>query len=78
MVNLPTANIETARMRAEKTGSKTRELVVLHQGQSLGKITVSIGVSAPLNGSPPGELLEARGRGALRGQKAWKESGRDR
>jgi GGDEF domain-containing protein len=37
-----------------------RELTVLHQAQSLGAITVSIGVAAvPQHGTSPKELIEA-------------------
>jgi diguanylate cyclase (GGDEF)-like protein/PAS domain S-box-containing protein len=60
VIVLPTANAEASRSRAERIRSKLRELTVLHQGQSLGRITVSIGVAAlPENGTSPGELLAA-------------------
>src|SRR5437867_3128095 len=60
VVILPTADLEASRARAERIRSKLRELTVLHQGQSLGRITISIGVSAlPLHGTSPKELLEA-------------------
>jgi diguanylate cyclase (GGDEF)-like protein/PAS domain S-box-containing protein len=60
VIMLPTADINAAAMRAEKIRSKLRELTVLHHGQSLGMITVSIGVAAlPRNGTSPAELLAA-------------------
>jgi len=58
VVILPTASLENAQNRAERIRSKLRELTVLHHGQSLGMITVSIGVSAfPINGTSSRELL---------------------
>ena len=60
VVILPTATLEGAQIRAEAIRSKLRELTVLHQGQTLGTITVSIGVSAfPNHGASPRELLAA-------------------
>lgn len=60
VVLLPTANLDAAAMRAEDIRSKMRELTVLHQGQALGMITMSIGVAAfPLHGGSPRELLAA-------------------
>ena len=64
-----------AAMRAEKIRSKLRELTVLHHGQSLGMITVSIGVAAlPLNGTLPAELIAAADAALYRA----KREGRDR
>ena len=75
VVILPTANREGAQIRAENIRSKLRELTVLHQGQSLGMITVSIGVSAfPINGTSPGKLLAAVDAALYRA----KREGRDR
>ncbi len=60
VVILPTADLHASHARGEKIRSKLRELTVLHQGQSLGMITVSVGVAAlPLHGTSPKELLEA-------------------
>jgi diguanylate cyclase (GGDEF)-like protein/PAS domain S-box-containing protein len=60
VVILPTANLPSACMRAEKICSKMRELNVLHQGQSVGTITASIGVAAlPTHGASGKELLAA-------------------
>jgi diguanylate cyclase (GGDEF)-like protein/PAS domain S-box-containing protein len=60
VVILPTANLASAHSRAERIRSKLRDLTVLHQGQSLGMITVSIGVaSLPLHGTSGKDLLAA-------------------
>ena len=75
VVILPTANLEDAQTRAEHIRSKVRELTVLHRGQSLGMITVSIGVSAfPINGTSTRELLAAADAALYRA----KREGRDR
>jgi diguanylate cyclase (GGDEF)-like protein len=60
VVILPTADLNASHARAERICSKLRELTVLHQGQSLGTITVSVGVAAlPQHGTSPKELLDA-------------------
>ncbi len=60
VVILPTANPETARARAERLRSKIRELTIVHQGKSLGMITISVGVAAyPVHGMSPKELMAA-------------------
>ena len=75
VIVLPTATVDAARMRAERIRSKMRELTVLHQGQSLGMITVSIGVSVfPAHGTSPKELLAAADAALYRA----KREGRDR
>jgi hypothetical protein len=75
VVILPTAAIEGARVRAERLRSKMKELTVLYQGQSVGMITVSIGVGAfPLYGNSPTELLGAADAALYRA----KREGRDR
>jgi diguanylate cyclase (GGDEF)-like protein/PAS domain S-box-containing protein len=75
VVILPTADINAAHARAERIRSKIRELTVLYQGQSLGMITVSVGVSAlPEHGTSPKELLEAADAALYRA----KREGRDR
>ena len=62
VVILPTADLEASRGRAERIRSKLRELTVLHQGQSVGVITVSVGVAAlPTHGTSAKELLQAAG-----------------
>jgi diguanylate cyclase (GGDEF)-like protein len=75
VVILPTANLDGAQVRAESIRSKLRELTVLHQGQSLGMITASIGVCAfPVNGTSPRTLLAAADAALYRA----KREGRDR
>jgi diguanylate cyclase (GGDEF)-like protein/PAS domain S-box-containing protein len=75
VIVLPTANAEAGRARAERIRSKLRELTILHQGQSLGRITVSIGVAElPVNGTTAKNLLEAADAALYRA----KRDGRDR
>lgn len=60
VVILPTADMEASRGRAERLCQKMRELTVMHQGKSLGMVTISIGVAAfPLHGMSPKELMAA-------------------
>ena len=46
VIILPTADLNAAHGRAERIRAKMRQLAVLHQGQSLGMITISVGVAA--------------------------------
>ena len=49
-----------SRARAERLRSKMRELTILHQGKSMGMITISIGVAVfPEHGMSPKELMAA-------------------
>jgi diguanylate cyclase (GGDEF)-like protein len=60
VVILPTANLEAACARAERLRLKMKELVVMHQGKSMGMLTVSIGVAVfPEHGLSPKELMAA-------------------
>ena len=75
VVVLPMADLKTSQARAERIRSRLRELAVLHQGQSLGMITASVGVAAlPKHGTTPRELLEAADAALYRA----KREGRDR
>jgi diguanylate cyclase (GGDEF)-like protein/PAS domain S-box-containing protein len=75
VIILPTADLNASHGRAERIRSKIRELTVLHQGQSLGMITISVGVSAlPMHGTDPKRLLEAADAALYRA----KREGRDR
>jgi diguanylate cyclase (GGDEF)-like protein/PAS domain S-box-containing protein len=75
VVILPTANLNASCARAERIRSRLRELTVLHQGQSLGMVTVSVGVAVlPEHGTSPKELLEAADAALYRA----KRDGRDR
>jgi len=60
VVVLPMASLEVTQARAERIRSRLRELLVTHHGQSLGAITVSIGVAElPQHGTTSKELLES-------------------
>ena len=60
VVILPTANLQAARARAERLRLKMKELSVIHQGKSMGMLTVSIGVAEfPEHGLSPQELMAA-------------------
>jgi diguanylate cyclase (GGDEF)-like protein/PAS domain S-box-containing protein len=75
VIILPVADLRATQARGEKICSKLRELTVLHQGQSLGMITVSVGVAAlPEHGTSPSALLEAADTALYRA----KREGRDR
>jgi len=60
VVVLPTADLAASRARAERLRSKARELTILHQGRSMGMITISVGVAVfPDHGVSPKELMAA-------------------
>jgi diguanylate cyclase (GGDEF)-like protein len=60
VVILPTADLTASRNRAERLRSRTKELTILHQGKSMGMITISVGVAAfPEHGTSPKELMAA-------------------
>lgn len=75
IILLPMADLQTSQARAERIRSKLRELTVLHQGHSLGMITISVGVAElPQHGTSPKELLERADAALYRA----KREGRDR
>jgi len=75
VVVLPTADLRVSQMRAERIRSKLRDLVVMHQGRSLGVITASFGVAAlPVHGTADKDLLQAADAALYRA----KSEGRDR
>lgn len=75
VVILPMADLHASQARAERIRSRIRELAVLHQGQSVGVVTVSVGVAElPAHGTTPKELLEAADAALYRA----KREGRDR
>jgi len=75
VVVLPMASLEVTWARAERIRSRLRELSVTHRGQSLGAITVSIGVAElPQHGTTSKELLESADAALYRA----KREGRDR
>jgi diguanylate cyclase (GGDEF)-like protein len=75
VVILPTADLEGSQTRAERLRTKMKELNILHQGRSLGAVTLSVGVAAfPEHGSSPKELMAAADTALY----AAKRAGRDR
>lgn len=75
IVILPVADLRVTQARAERIRSKLREITVLHQGQPVGMVTVSVGVAElPQHGTSPKELLEAADAALYRA----KRDGRDR
>ena len=75
VVVLPTADLRAAEARAERIRSKLRDVVVMHDGRSVGVITASIGVAAlPNHGTTEKELLQAADGALYRA----KREGRDR
>ena len=60
VIVLPTADLRAAEARAERIRAKLRDLVIMHNGRSLGLITASIGVAAlPVHGTSEKDLLQA-------------------
>ena len=75
VIILPMADLKATQARGERIRSKLRELVVLHQGQSVGVVTVSVGVAAlPDHGTSPRALIDAADAALYRA----KREGRDR
>jgi diguanylate cyclase (GGDEF)-like protein len=75
VVILPVADLKVTQARAERIRSRLREMTVMHQGQSLGIVTVSVGVAElPQHGVSAKELLEAADAALYRA----KREGRDR
>jgi diguanylate cyclase (GGDEF)-like protein len=75
VVVLPTADLHAAEARAQRIRAKLRDLVIMHNGRSLGLITASIGVAAlPHHGTGEKELLQAADAALYRA----KREGRDR
>jgi diguanylate cyclase (GGDEF)-like protein/PAS domain S-box-containing protein len=60
VVILPTADLSASRARAERLRTRTKELTILHQGKSMGMLTISVGVATfPEHGTSPKELMAA-------------------
>jgi diguanylate cyclase (GGDEF)-like protein len=75
VIILPMADLEASHGRAERIRSKLRELTILHQGKSLGIVTVSVGVAElPQHGTSPHDLIAAADAALYRA----KREGRDR
>lgn len=75
VVILPLADATNTQSRAERIRSKLHELTVLHEGKSLGAVTMSVGVAAlPAHGHSCKALLDAADAALYRA----KREGRDR
>jgi diguanylate cyclase (GGDEF)-like protein/PAS domain S-box-containing protein len=75
VIILPMADLRAAHARAERIRLKIRELSAMHQGESMGVITVSIGVAElPDHGTTAKELVGAADAALYRA----KHNGRDR
>jgi len=75
VIILPVADLKVTQARGERIRARLRELTVMHQGRSLGMVTVSVGVAGlPQHGSSAKELLEAADAALYRA----KREGRDR
>lgn len=75
VVVLPTADMRAAHARAERIRAKLHDLVVMHQGRSVGSITASFGVAAlPDHGMTEKDLLQAADAALY----SAKREGRDR
>jgi diguanylate cyclase (GGDEF)-like protein/PAS domain S-box-containing protein len=60
VIILPTADAATSQARAERLRAKIKELIVMYQGNSLGKLTISVGVSSfPQHGVSAKEIMTA-------------------
>lgn len=60
VIVLPTANLEAIRGRAESLRQKMREMSIIHQGKSMGMITISVGAAVfPQHGATPQQLIAA-------------------
>jgi diguanylate cyclase (GGDEF)-like protein/PAS domain S-box-containing protein len=58
VIILPTADLAASRGRAERLRSRMREQTMMHQGKSLGMVTISLGVAEfPQHGMSPKELM---------------------
>jgi diguanylate cyclase (GGDEF)-like protein/PAS domain S-box-containing protein len=75
VVILPTADQDASQSRAERLRSKMSGLNVIHQGRTLGAITISVGVAAfPQHGMSPKELMASADAALYEAKRA----GRDR
>jgi GGDEF domain-containing protein len=76
LVILPVADLKATQARAERIRSKLHDLKVVHQGQALGMVTVSVGVAElPLHGTMPKELSEAADAALYRAKKGKQGQG---
>jgi len=74
VVILPTADLEAACARAERLRLKMKELSVMHQGRSMGMLTVSVGVAEfPEHGLSPQELMAAADAALYQAKRAGRD-----
>jgi len=70
VVILPDAPLDSARQRAEQLRETTKELTAEFRGQTLGRVTLSIGVATfPANGLTGGALVESKDAALYRAKK---------
>jgi diguanylate cyclase (GGDEF)-like protein len=75
LIILMEANLDAARQRAETLKGQVRSLQVHHRGQTLRRVTVSLGIAAyPDHGTSAQEMINAADKALYRA----KASGRDR
>ena len=74
VVILPDAPLDSARQRGEQLREATKELITEFRGQTLGRVTLSIGVSTfPTNGETGALLLEAADAALYRAKKGGRD-----
>lgn len=74
VVILPDAPLDGARQRGEQLRAATKELITEYHGQTLGRVTLSIGVSTfPANGGNGTALLEAADAALYRAKKEGRD-----
>lgn len=60
VIVMPTANAEAIRARAERLRQKMRGMTVVHEGKSMGMITISVGAAVfPQHGTTAQQLIAA-------------------
>jgi diguanylate cyclase (GGDEF)-like protein/PAS domain S-box-containing protein len=59
LIIMPAASLETTTQRAEQLREQIKLLNIMHQGKSIGKVTISVGVTAiPENGNSAKTLIK--------------------
>jgi diguanylate cyclase (GGDEF)-like protein len=54
----PNSSADAAEKRVEQLRSSIKNLNIVHRGQPLGPVTISVGIAAyPVNGSSPSQLI---------------------
>jgi diguanylate cyclase (GGDEF)-like protein/PAS domain S-box-containing protein len=74
VVMMPTADLKSACARAERLRLKMKELTILHQGEAMGMVTISIGVACfPEHGMSPKELMAAADAALYQAKRAGRD-----